>query len=647
MQVPSVLDIPDEIKPITYKGLEDDQDLNPLETNFPEPILGQEAFIEDIRVNGGKNCLKRIEQFGRTERGTPIVLRDWYAASIRCLGDWRLPYVAVTGAAQVGKTLGLMLVFADMLVIGRLPVAYCYANRTALDKFVSVQQRPLISAFTKAIESEHGITIKRRSDKNTNDPLTVNGVTYNFSFASTSKETAESEGKSIIANTGASYMAAALGQDERSRWPHGADFSARLGNSPIPSKPKRDCGTKGGGGGIEVFVDKCDRIFTQHYTCNHCGVTAPLDPYGCLLTKIEIADPYGRKTRSFLSNDGRPHDWWVKPGTPLTPENAIIACSKCGEPLSFEQRVLNPHMRCKVTGIELNEYLDNLPQNFKCTEKVALDYSPLCRENSHNLASQLIDEGLTCENPRVWQQETLGVTSTGKANRLTLDILRPLIGADHPADTFAPWRTIAGLDCGRKQHWLWIQEIYLPFGWEKMKWVQVRSTAIRRVLYGGKIHVDQIEDFLERYKVDFGLIDNEPERTWAAGLCDRTCLEMADQVPGYKNLKIEIVESGGEAFNCWKVSNPIYKQAVLNACLAPAYDKSPSYRFPADWEKWTSTPTEDSPLRHFMGPSFDPVKEQWNRPADSIDDIFMSAFFAEAAFEIAFDRGPDSFEVEW
>lgn len=609
-------------------------------------LIGIEPFLDAVASYGGKPFVERLQRYGRTDQGYKLILKPWYLESLEAVGDWRIPYVAVTGAAQTGKSLSAQLAFTDLAIHGRMPIGYVYADGKSLDKYVAQQFRPIANYWADAVEEQHDIVIRKRTDKQTNDPYQIGGVSFNFTLASTSKETNQTEGKSIISSSGASYTAAALGGDERSRWPHGADFSARTGASPIASRPNRDIGTYAGGNGISIFVNTCDRIFTQHYTCQKCGHYGPLSPKGCLLTRETITDNYGRKVQSYFTDEGRPIDrgwWFLDDKDPV--KTAIIACSECGTEIPHDQRVNHSHMACRVTGETLRHYLDNIPEGFQTTDRIALEYSPLARENSEFLARQLIDKGLTCEDPRVWQQEDLGIVSTGKTNRLTMDILRPLIGAIWP-ESATPWRTVAGIDQGRGEHWLWIMEIYVRQDWRRLRWPDFSRLALRRVVFGSQVHRNEIESLLEAHGVDYGLVDNEHDTSWAADLCDRTgIIEMADQIHTQTDIALGETRSGGETFPCWKISNPVFQRRIITNCVEPCYDNAPSYRFPESWARYDGMSTGNSPLKHLMGPAFDPLQEKWVRPKDKKDDLFYAGLFAEAAMCRQFDMGPTSFEV--
>jgi hypothetical protein len=364
----------------------------------------------------------------------------------------------------------------------------------------------------------------------------------------------------------------------------------------------------------------------------------------------EYTDSYGRKRSGYFTEDGRPLDWWAKDGDRAI-ETACFCCSVCGTELELKQRTDEAEYRCTLHGVRLDDYLKTLPQDYNSTDRLAIHLSPLTRVNSQHLARDLIDKGLKGDDPRVWQQEDLGIPSQGLTARLTMESLTPLIGASYPGTK--PWRTYAGLDFGRNGVWLWIIAVHLPLGGERLEPTELRKKAIREVKFGARIHKDQVATVCNRFGVDFGLVDNEPEISWSADLCAQTgYFHMVNQSVCADDFKRGTTQTGGEQYPCWQINNKKWHWDVLWQVIAPhSYDDRPSFRFPSAWRKWVDLPSEDSPLRHLTGPSFDNSREKWVRGNDKIDDLFYAALFAEVAFAIDVEQGEVSgvaiAEIDW
>jgi hypothetical protein len=629
--------------------------LEPIKKEFPHApdIFDTARFIEDVRLRGGLGAVERAQKYGRTDNGRELEFPRWWAQSLRLIADWRVAYVAVTGAAQTGKTLSSILAFTDATIHGRLNYGYAYAGANARDKYQKQQFRPVLTHWCRAVYAATGIDINSPSDTKDISLYQIGGASGNFAFASTSKQTASNEGKALIAGPGASYPADIQGNDEKSRWPSGVSFSARLGKSCFASKPMRDIGTRGGGEGIERDMQGLKHEFIPHYKCRDPACAghswAPLDPCGCLITPVGYTDAYGRQKEGYFSDDGRPMDWWHT--DPLDKVgSAIFCCQFCGIPITEAQRTTEADMICRITGIRLETYLDQFPQDFSQRDRVGLDMCALARSNSENLAVDLIEGGLKADDPRTWQQEDLGIVSVGRTNRITNEVLFPLIGAKVAKATEEHYRTYAGCDYGRGGVWLWIMRVWPRADWRGLRNKEIRDTSVREILFGGGCHRNEVEEICDRYGVDFGLIDNEPDTSWSGQLCESSRWDMFDQVQILDEYKPGTVQTGGDEFDCWKINNAFFHWEVIKQCVgSDVFDSKPSYRFPPEWEQWRNLRTEQSPLRHLKGPYFDPIAGKWNRGPGNIDDIFMAALAAEAAFAI--DLGESitarSGDIDW
>jgi hypothetical protein len=211
---------------------------------------------------------------------------------------------------------------------------------------------------------------------------------------------------------------------------------------------------------------------------------------------------------------------------------------------------------------------------------------------------------------------------------------------------------VAGVDCGRGEHWLWIEEVFPPKGWQRMSASKVFQKSIRVVRFGEPVRESAIEGLLTEYGVTFGIVDNEPSRSGTSILCNRTVLEMGDQ-KGRRSAQFEkkSVKDGGEEYPCWFFNADFYKQAVVDSAIGlddiAAWDNHPSYRFPVTWKKHLHTSGEDSPLRHLCSMKFDPIEQKWVRPKSHIDDLFFAAMFSQVALSIAIDQGCGDGDIQW
>lgn len=591
----------------------------------------REAFIRSIYREGGKGFLRRVQAYGTTERGSKLIMDPWFAEYVELVGDLRLAHVLVTGPSQCGKTIVSTLLACDVLSFGKLNIGWFYSIEKARNMNMPTQFKPC-AKFWKQETQAQGHNFARKGDLDDVSRYQIGGATGFFSYASTSAAKAGKD-SAAVGGVAASFTADVLFLEERSQYPPGAagPLPRRLDASKIPTKPIRELGTPGGGGGIESGFGTSLRHFYPHYTCPSCGAIKPLDPKGVLLR------PYNHPKRGqqYLSESGKPLNWFHRDeNDPI--RTAYFACSKCGNELHEEVRY-NAHMRCLKTGISAREFLDALPTDQKDPKstrkhKIIVHLSPVCRRSTYNEAEDIVQTGLDSEDSTDWQQQRLGHVSERSSNQLTHEVIKSAIDAPTLGRT-ANCR-LAGIDQGRGQYWMWIASYTcMDPNWKSMATEVTIERTIRTVLWAGPIMKNEIFNKLHEYSVEFGLIDNEPERTEAAELQRITCLQMADQRAGLRDSiqKSQVME-GGTSTPCWLIRNEKFLKQVLTSFMLTWTDGFPLIRLPEEWNKWMKNNSELSPVRHLTGPSYDRDSGKWKRGPGNIDDLYYSAMFCEAAF---------------
>jgi hypothetical protein len=569
-------------------------------------------------------------------------MTPWFCELLELLGDFRVPHTVTTGCAQLGKTQSHTLLIVDTIVHGKLNAGWFYASRDNRDLNVPEQFYPVVTEWLDRLARDTKEVLIGEKDRQSSSRYQVDGTTAIFSYANTSKATPQRQGLAAAGGGAVSFTANVLFYEERSQWFSGtADpLIRRLDASLIPTRPIRELGTPGSGLGIEVEVNRSHYHFYPHYTCDRCGETHPLDPKGCILRKFRRKDPSGKEVEAYLSESGRPVQWWYRDENDAV-ETAYIACLNCGHPIRDEQRD-QARFQCRRSGVTLRSFLDDLPQT-EGRLKVAIHLSPLCRLTQNNLAAELIRSGIEAVRAEDWQQQGLGHPSENTTNNVSLDMLKAAIAA--PPPTGKPTVTIGGCDQGRNEDWLWTVDIYCPANWQSLSVVEVMEQSIRVVTFGGDVIRTATPEKLTALGVSYGLIDNEPDRSSAADLCADTCLEMADQKVGLKDaVKAGTVADGGVEYACWDIRTEKFLKQVLLNFVTPAADGHPLYRLPPDWARWIGVTTERSPLKHLSGPSYDPASGKWKRGEGNIDDLYYAAMFAEAAFYLWLLNGPRDFD---
>lgn len=598
--------------------------------------LTADQLVAQSLASGGRPFVERALRYGRTERDRPIVATRSFLEYLELIGDFRVAHTLTTGCAQIGKTLAHTLLLCDCLSNG-LNTLWTYDKLNTLDRNVPSQFRPIVRYWLRGLGLDPG-------DEGTqnNSLYQIGAASGFFSYVSTSRPALRSDGTAAAGSAIVSLTADILFLEERSQYPPGSadPLPRRIDASLIPTRPIRELGTPGSGAGIERELKNVDFYFYPHYLCPDCSSTAPLDPKGCLLRPFERRDASGELAIGYLSEAGKPHSttdssgrmsaYWFHRDPESPVESAYIGCSVCGAELSDEVR-REAHFRCLQTGTTLREFLDGLPEGIPPRRyKVGISLSPLTRQ-SQGLAVEIIAGGLEAVRSDDWQQQGLGHPSENVQTSVSLELIQRAIAAP-PSASFDC--VVAGIDQGRGSDWIWVVGVTLPPGWRKMPIAEVETKAVRTVLYGGDIVRSAIPDRLRALRVDFGLVDNEPDISSSSDLCRATVLEMADQRSGQTDaVKPSKVSDGGIEYPCWLIRNEKFlKQVLTNFSLT--WEGNPLYRLPRAWQRWEGNPSEASPLIHLQGPRLDPDSGRWERGPGNVDDLYYAAMFSEAALHL-------------
>ena len=563
---------------------------------------------------------------GINYRGEKLVLYPWHEEYFKLLAEFRVAIALVTGAAQTGKTVGCTLLMVWLLTEKGLNTIWSYAGERALNNLVPRQFRPMIKHYLKRLgEKESGGT--------------QNNTLYqykqsNASFVYTSTGRSTESGLAQAGSTVVGMDADIAFLEERSQYPPGADapIERRLDASRIPTHPIRALGTPGSGLGIEAEIEDADHYFYPAIACPHCQEEIFLDPKGCILKPKIKTLPSGEIKTVYLSDTGKPDSWHCRDESNAI-ATAYIACPECGGELTTEHRK-TALFKDRYTGVWLKDFLASLDGIPTKRLKAGINLSPLLRVTEYNLASEIIQSGLGTSNPFDWCQQMLGHPSETASTNITLEMIKGAIAAPIPSGE--PSFTLCGIDQGRAEHWMWICSYYLPQDWLELSFSEVCDRTIRVVEWAGDIAKGEISTRLEEYRVDFGIIDNEPDIDGASRLCEecKGILEMADQKVGQlEEFKEGLARDGGDEYPCWKIRSEKYQRAVLNGFVL-SVDDYPLYRLPSEWTRYYSQKTERSPIRHLTGVSYDPANGKWLRDKNHIDDLFFAAHFCEFAFAL-------------
>ena len=605
-----------------------------------EDTTTRDLFLQETYAHGGNSFLNAVANYGRNEKGEPLAMPRWWRETLLLIGDLRLHETLVLGNAQCGKTLSHTLLMCWLITEGRLSGAWFYASRNSMELNVPAQFRPVIERWLDAYEKNNHV-IRSPRDRQLLSRYEVGGVLGIFTYVSGTKTTPSREGLAKAGGAVVSFSTDLLIYEERSQWPVGTSdpLPRRLDASPLIGKPIRQLGTPGAGLGIESELKKADRHFYPHYTCTSCGKTLPLDPKGCLLRPSRRRNALGKVEISYLSESGRPVEWYAKDSSNPV-DTAYIGCSECGAEIPKRDRV-ESWMQCKRTGDRVDDFTDGLGDWSQSLPSpvprytIGIHFSPLVRDTEFDLAVSLIRDGLSCDDTADWQQQALGHPSEHQVSSLTQEMLVGAMGLRSPERE--PDFILAGVDVGRSEDWLWICGFYLPEGYEEMERAIASEQTIRQVLFADGVIRDDIPDVLRRFIVKFGIIDNEPDRESAIRLCRQSNLQIADQKAGYSAIaKKDKVVDGGRTYPCWFFRSEKFLSAVQEGFLLSAPDGEILYRLPSSWKKWVGNRSDRSPIVHLSGPSRDPATGVWKRGPRHVDDLYYAAMFCELAFYLQF-----------
>jgi hypothetical protein len=216
---------------------------------------------------------------------------------------------------------------------------------------------------------------------------------------------------------------------------------------------------------------------------------------------------------------------------------------------------------------------------------------------------------------------------------ISLESIRWAIAATKPERT--PNVVLLGGNQGRGQHWTWVNAIYLPEDWKKMSIAQLMDSCLRVCLFGGDIRQDELPALIGSLGVSYGLVDNEPDVTYASSLAQYN-IDVADQKTTQldKTKKIEF-EHRGKIYPRWFLKSNYFLGSVQDNFSATWEDGESLQRLPNEWNKWLPQIShEKSPVRHLISVRYDSRLEKWVRPHDHIDDVYYAGMFCEAALYI-------------
>lgn len=577
--------------------------------------------------------VKAVRQYGKSDKGLPLDLLPWHDEYMSLIGDLRIHHTMTTGAAQVGKTLFHYLLLCYLVQTLDINSQWVYALLSSLQKCVSLQFKPIAQYWLESTEC------KAKLDSTMLWRVKNGAAFFSYTGGSSGSKSTGVE----VSNSAASVSPDVVFWEEASQYPSSmkAVLKRRLDASRLDYKPIRELGTPGAGGGIENSLKSADLFFYPGLTCPHCDRLTYLDPKGALLLPTLYKDAKGKEILRYWNEGQQPDKFLTHDGSVA---EAYIGCQHCQKPLSDTDRA-QALFYDRKSGLPLKEFLEEFEDNGKLW-KVGIYLSPLLRQTKYNLAEYIISEGANSENPDDWIQQALGLPTEPTAVKIDRDNLISNINASVPEDYYKDLEepksiTLLGLDQGASYDYLSIIRYWFPRGWELMKRNEILDKAYREVLFSDRVLRSSLPEYVSGLEVEFGLIDNEPDKDWAAGFAINYPVVPADQI---EILKVpfdhDTRKYGGTGFDIYRIRTSRYQARLVRSA------NSNLISYPPEWLKYIKVNAGYSPINHMCSVYFNDKSNLWERPSSHNDDIFFSFMFAEASFEVFVTEKLES-SIDW
>jgi hypothetical protein len=330
----------------------------------------------------------------------------------------------------------------------------------------------------------------------------------------------------------------------------------------------------------------------------------------------------------WLTDEGRPISWWHhSPDNPI--QTAYYGCSSCGNPIDKLQ-MLGSKFRCIKTGVWLTRLLGELPKEApKIPIKIGLILPPMLRDKDVSGAVDIISKGLAISTDLIdWAQQELGKPTTVKSAGFNLNRLKIAINSTPP--NTRPDRTYWGLDQGTKWHYLAVVRYHKPHDTAGLSDLDIYMRSIRDVRFLDKIHASDLAQLIDN--CDGGCLDNEPDRVWAAHICDsKLGVFTVDQQFGLKQPTIEGQSYlGGVSYPTMKINTDLFQTMMLKIFNANSDTTCGSYYCLPKFD--TGDLSFGSIARQLTSSIYDPNIGRWSRPLDKDDDLLKALMFADVRY---------------
>lgn len=228
-----------------------------------------------------------------------------------------------------------------------------------------------------------------------------------------------------------------------------------------------------------------------------------------------------------------------------------------------------------------------------------------------------------------WYQQRLGIPSSAMANSIPKEALMNACMRT-PFTPSKEEKTIRllGIDQGRSAWYGAVVEfVYNP----NLPPAAMYHSAKRNILALECFPSMATGEFVEKFEVEGGIIDNEPSIAAAAAICRATGLKLGDQQAKIKDdYNIKLAKDGGEQFECFSLKYKKYFRFIFSLFAGSSVSVRREYlRFSSGKVK-----APGDIFKHLCRIEWDAENGDVVKAKDGVDDLAFALMFAEAAFGI-------------
>lgn len=561
------------------------------------------AFVDYIRSGRAKN-----------EKGELLRAYPWILEYAELIANMNKSKIITTGAAQIGKTLLHALFFSYCFSRG-LNLGYTFAAVAVVPRQVSVQLKPTV---IDAIELA-GYSLKQLSSFSTEFWRFDKHANSAFFLGATSATTNKTEqGGASQTAKGTSVSADMTFSDEISQTP--LDFveqlTSRRDASRIPSQPERLIGTPGSGQGAEFYVEQAAYHFESAVHCPFCKSIATISPIGALVQEVD-----GR----WHDRDYKPIKWRYRDeNAPI--ETAYLGCSHCDEELEITED--NTFFYDFKNNIKLSDYNQRFKKH---NDFIAITLSILLKPKK--TARLLLEQWLSSTNKPNFFQQTLGVPYIASGSGITKEAIVKALETN--PDCVGEKVRVLGIDQGTANIYISCCDFYYDYQQSGEETIAKTVIDVRTI---DAVTLHDIVPFVHKNNVDLVVCDVDPSR-YTANLISRS-------VPCTSILVDQRAETQSDLYKLTKLKEAgipytaiALRDSQVKNDLTEMFN---SYRacLPRDFKKYLLGKHPINPLLQLQSVTWDNQLQQWVRPKDHQDDLFMATMFCVFGLRYWLDHNP-------